>query len=452
MNLPKFNINKKAKYLTLAIGASVFDLFKKISQKYQVCYFAESLGESRPLSRYSFIGFDPEHFLRARGKDLFIDDVKYAVPNPYYALRSLIPQDCIGRRYAGGLFGYLSYEAVNYLEPILKIKTHPLFPEFQFGLYTDGLIYDNLTAELIYFYYNTNRSEIIRAILDSPSEEVALPQVRFRGDNVSEPEHKILVENVKKEIIAGNIFQCEVGIKSEYKITGDPIAIYESLRVINPSPYMFYLRHQDIMILGASPELLVKVEQGDVETRPLAGTIARGATPAENAINSRKLLHDPKEIAEHTMLVDMHRNDIGRVADFGSVKVTNLMDVKKFSHVQHIESAIRGNLRPSCDMFDALAALLPGGVLSGSPKIESMKIIDRQEKEARGPYGGAVGAFNFNGDCTFTIPIRSLYIKGDYAFSQTSSGIVYDSVPEKEYLEVQNKARAMRTALTPFLI
>lgn len=452
MNLPPIIISSKAHYISFAEDINIFDLFKKIRARYPTCFLAESLGAHGATDRYSLIGFAPKNIIRAKGHTLFVDDTPYEVANPYEALRAMMPQNCIARRYAGGLFGYLSYEALNYLEPSVKVKIHPRFDQFLFGVYTDGLVHDTQTNQTWYFYYDENRCETLQKLLAEPLPATKLPTVTFVGDTLNQTEHQKIVENIKNEIICGNTFQCEAGFKSEYKINGPAIEIYSQLRSVNPSPYMYYFQHNDLTILGASPELLLRVTNKFIETAPLAGTIRRGQILAEDKLLARKLLNDPKEVAEHVMLVDMHRNDIGRVAKIGSVKVAKLMDIKQLSHVMHMESVITGILQNNCDMFDALKSLLPGGVLSGAPKIESIKIIDRNEPEARGPYGGAIGSFGFNGDATFAIPIRSLYIKGNYAYTQTSSGIVYDSEPDKEYQEIQNKLAAMRAVLNKFAL
>lgn len=433
-SMSRIDKSTKVNYISLPPELDFYSLFKKISRRFDTCFLFESLGEYSPVSRYSIIGFGPERIISAS-------------ESSYDELYSVVPQNSIVRDYAGGLVGYLSYECVNFFEPKLKVKAHPLFAQFFFGVYTDGLILDKMTNELKYFYQKFNRVEIVKKMLREQSLAEEVVEVEYLGDTLDEAGHKLAVEKIKKEILAGNIFQCEVGFKSEYKISGRAIAIYSKLREINPSPYMFYLQHGDEVLLGASPELLLKITDREMETSPLAGTVGRGQTPEEDRQLARILLSDEKERAEHIMLVDMHRNDIGRAAKFGTVKIKNLMDIKKYSHVQHISSTIGGILREGEDMFSALRAIFPGGVLSGTPKMEAIKIIDANEPAARGPYGGAVGFFGFNGDCTFAIPIRSLFIKGDYGYTQTSSGIVYDSLPEKEYAEVKNKLAAMRQVL-----
>jgi len=424
---------QKPVYIKFAQDIDFFKLFQKIEQQFSTCFIFESLGEEGKFSRYSIIGFDPEYVISAR-ESRFLD------------LRKIMPQNIISGNYAGGLVGYLSYEAINYFEPSLNVKVHDLFEQFMFGVYTDGLILDKLTNELFYFYYDTDRSGILKNIMKSKLNKSGV-QVKFVKDSLTKEEHGKIVEKVREQIKLGNIFQCEVGFKSEYQITGDALNLYERLRKINPSPFMYYLKFSDKKIIGASPELLFSLRDGEITSRPLAGTIQRGKNETEDRQLARTLLNDPKERAEHNMLVDLHRNDIGKIAKFGTIKVRDLMSVKKFSHVQHISSEITGVIKKGEDMFSALEANFPAGTLTGTPKIEAMKIIDREEIEARGPYGGAVGHFGFNGDSTFAIAIRSLFISGSYAFTQNSGGIVYDSKPDKEYDEIQRKLAAMRKVL-----
>jgi anthranilate synthase component 1 len=256
-----------------------------------------------------------------------------------------------------------------------------------------------------------------------------------------------MVKIVKEEILAGNTFQTVVGIQNEFNVEGDAVELYSRLRKVNPSPFMYYLKFGKTKIIGASPELLFGMRQKEMQTFPLAGTIKRGNTAREDLELAKILLNDKKEIAEHKMLVDLHRNDLGRVSRFGSVKVRNFMDVKRFSHVQHISSEVVGLLHPRDDVFSALASVFPAGTLTGAPKIESMKIIDRLEKYPRGPYGGALGHFGFNGDGTFAIPIRTIFINGNYGFTQAGSGIVADSSAEAEFDEIARKLAPMKEVL-----
>ena len=447
MKLPKITIGQKPTYIKIAEDVDFLALFQKIEQAFATCFLFESLGEEGKFARYSIIGFDPAHIISARGNILTVDNREYSVKNPYFSLREIMPKQSLAREYAGGLVGYLSYEAVNYFEPAVQVKVHELFEQFMFGVYTDGLIFDKLTGELSYFYYEINRLEIVKGLLLRQLVDRNDVKVSFIKDGLTKDEHAAIVERVKEEIRAGNTFQCEVGMKTEFNITGDAFQIYEKLRQINPSPFMYFVKFANKKIIGASPELLFSLRDGEMTTRPLAGTIRRGKNMQEDLQLARTLLNDPKEIAEHNMLVDLHRNDIGRVAQFGTVRIRDLMTIKKFSHVQHISSEVVGMIRPEEDMFSGLASNFPMGTVCGTPKVETLKIIDNNEPVARGPYGGGVGHFGFNGDCTFALPLRSLYLVGEYSYAQTSGGIVYDSVGTQEYEEITNKLAAMRKVL-----
>lgn len=453
--MKKIELNKKPIYVPAEEhkNADIYDIFLQIEQACENCFFLESLGEQAHLSRYSIVGFNPTGVVSSNGTQVMLDGTSYTVDNPYTALRDLIPQDSIGRNYAGGLVGYLGYDAMSLFEPTLDIKKHPYFPTYLFGMYTDGIIYDKVTGELIYFYYNENRVKLLEKLLKTPVTKKYV-SIKNLNQTTSEKEHAAMVEAVKQEILAGNTFQTVVGIQNEFEITGDAIELYARLRKVNPSPFMYYVKFgpstslgSSTVLIGASPELLFGMRDKEMQTFPLAGTIKRGKTEQEDRELAHNLLTNKKEIAEHSMLVDLHRNDLGRVAQFGSVKVRSLMDIKRFSHVQHISSEVVGLLERKQDMFSALASVFPAGTLTGAPKIEAMKIIDRLEKAPRGPYGGAVGHFGFNGDATFAIPIRTIFINGTYGFTQAGSGIVADSTAKGEYDEIQRKMAAMKEVL-----
>ncbi|MFG1495366.1 anthranilate synthase component I family protein [Saccharospirillum sp. HFRX-1] len=451
-----FVLPRKPQYIKLADDCDFFELFKKIEKRFDTCFMLESLGEDSHISRYSIIGFDPEYSLYANGRTLSIEDrdgqrSDYDSDNPYQLLREIMPQNIISRRYAGGLTGYLGYDAMQYFEPTLQLKHNDDFDTFRFGLYKDGLILDKMTGEIIYFHYGDSRVDFLDALIDTDYEGNGPLRIEFSGDTMSQAEHAQAVAKVKNDIINGKIFQCEVGFKKRLKIDGDTINIYEQLREVNPSPQMYYVKFGDQKLIGASPELLFRLRQGEMETFPLAGTTKRGKNEQEDTQYARALLNDPKEIAEHNMIVDLHRNDIGRVARFGTVKVRSLMDIKRFSHVQHISSEIVGIIDEDEDMFSALASNFPAGTLTGAPKIEAMKIIDGLETDGRGPYGGGVGHFSFNGDCTFAIPIRTVFANGNRAYVQTCGGNVYDSNAEDEYEEIRRKFAGTRMALAPFM-
>ncbi|HMV41948.1 MAG TPA: anthranilate synthase component I family protein [Leptospiraceae bacterium] len=453
MNIPKIQLPRKATYTRLEEDIPFFELFQKIERKFENCFLLESLEKESYDSRYSILGFDPQHIVYADGNSLYVDNVEYPCDNPYYALRELIPTDVLSVNYAGGLVGFICYEGMNYFEPSLNLKPHKDFHAFHFGIYLDGIILDKMTGETFYFYYENNRIERIMEIIqeENISEKSYKTNIEFLGYTMSEAEHKGKVLEVLEEVKAGNTFQCQLGLKAEYKITGDTFPIYQELRNVNPSPHMYYLKFGEKKIIGASPELLFRLRNGEMETFPLAGSIKRGLTPDEDIKLARTLLNDPKEIAEHNMLVDLHRNDLGRVAKYGTVKVRKLMEIKKYSHIQHISSEIIGIIKRGEDMFSGLASSFPAGTLSGAPKIESMKIIQRVENNPRGPYGGALGHFGFNGNCTFAIPIRTLFVSGDYGYTQASGGIVFDSVPQSEYQEIKNKLGAQEKVLNSFI-
>ncbi|GAA3938448.1 anthranilate synthase component I family protein [Litoribacillus peritrichatus] len=452
----KIELPRKPHYITIGADCDFFGLFKKIEKKYDNCFYLESLGEDSHIARHSIIGFDPEQLFYANDTTLTIEArdgsrEEYQSDNPYYLLRDIVPQDVISRKYAGGLTGYLGYDSMNYFESSLKLQSSEMFDAFRFGLFKDGLILDKMTGEVIYFYYTDSRLELVKELIAAEIPENGALTVTPTGETMTKEEHKAAVLKVKQDIIDGKIFQTEVGFKKRFKLSGDAINIYQQLREINPSPQMYYVKFGEQRLIGASPELLFRLRQGEMETFPLAGTTLRGKTPQEDTALARTLLNDPKEIAEHNMIVDLHRNDIGRVAQFGTVKVRSLMDIKRFSHVQHIASEIVGIISDKEDMFSALASNFPAGTLTGAPKIEAMKIIDDLENDGRGPYGGAVGHFSFNGDCTFAIPIRTVFANGEDAYVQTCGGNVYDSNPEDEYEEIRRKFAGTKKVLDKFL-
>ena len=453
---PRISLPRKPHYTTLTADCDFFSLFKKIERRYDNCFYLESLGEDSHIARHSIIGFDPEKLLYANGNTLTIEErdgskVDYPSENPYQLLREIVPQNIISRKYAGGLTGYLGYDAMNYFEPSLSIQHSELFDAFRFGLFKDGLILDKMTGEVFYFYYSDSRLAEIEALLSANDVVNGPLKITAMGETMSREDHRSAVMKVKQDIIDGKIFQTEVGFKKRFKLEGDTINIYEKMREINPSPQMYYVKFGQQKLIGASPELLFRLRQGEMETFPLAGTTKRGADEKEDTALARTLLNDPKEIAEHNMIVDLHRNDIGRVAEFGTVKVRSLMDIKRFSHVQHISSEIVGIIAEGEDMFSALASNFPAGTLTGAPKIEAMKIINALENDGRGPYGGAVGHFSFNGDCTFAIPIRTVFANGEEAYVQTCGGNVYDSNPDDEYEEIVRKFAGTKKVLDAFM-
>ena len=454
--LPDLGLPQKPVYKKLKEDFDFFELFCTLEKECECCFLLESLGEGTSDSRYSVIGFDPDAVIK--GKEGILqwtyrrgETIEISADNPYNVLSNWTRQDIISRNYTGGLVGYMGYDCANFFEPVLQLQFHESFEPFIFGVYCDGLILDKMTGEIYYFHYGDDRSEYILSRMQSKKMKSEPPIVKELGRLCTKEDHRLMVDETLEEIRSGNTFQCQIGFREEYEIIGNPGEVYRILRSVSPSPYMFFLKFHDRIIIGASPELLFRLRQGEIDTYPLAGTTKRGKTFEEDIKLARDLLNDPKEIAEHNMLVDLHRNDLGRVARFGTVKARRLMDAKKFSHVQHISSEVAGIIHKNFNMFDGLRSVYPAGTLSGAPKIESMKIIERIEKSPRGPYGGTMGHFGWNGDCTFAILIRTLFIKGNRAFARASSGIVYDSIPDNEYLEIERKLAAMRKTLEKFI-
>jgi anthranilate synthase component 1 len=291
--------------------------------------------------------------------------------------------------------------------------------------------------------------------LDKPRiDALELGNVSSESFNCSEPARNVnedkfgkMVEQAKEHIYDGDIYQVVLSKRFNFNIEGDLIRVYAKLREVNPSPYMYFLKMADKSIIGSSPEMLLRVNAGSIETFPIAGTRPISNDKQENLQLREELLHDEKELAEHTMLVDLARNDIGRVCRFGTVKVDELMTVKEFSHVQHIVSHVTGQLQNNYDCYDAFKAVFPAGTVSGAPKVRAMEIIEELEPDARGPYAGALGYFSFNGNCDFAITIRSMFVNSNKAYVQAGAGIVADSVPENEWMETEHKANALMEAL-----
>lgn len=457
-------VTQHSRCVHIADDIDFYRLYSGLKTEHEYSYLFESLALPRHQDRYHTSAFDPALIFTGTGKQLhvsgkkqyldmfFKDETKkvIACENPYSLLQELFPYRHGEDIHHGGLIGFSSHESVNFFEPSLDLAEHPDFPPFIFALFLDGLVFDTTTGTLTYYTYDEDRSDYVKdavtryAKFETPNR---LGPSKFLGHSETKEEFESYVEATREKIIGGYSFQSEVGFKSGYSITGDKIAIYDRLRNVNPSPYMYFLSFGERTLLGASPEILISMRNGKVVTTPTAGTTVRSNDEFEDRKLARNLLNDPKEIAEHNMLVDLHRNDIARVCKPGSVVVDDLMYIIKFSHVQHIVSNIVGEIAEDKNSFDVLSIILPGGVVTGAPKIETLKIIEENENRPRGPYGGAVGRFSFNGDCDFCLPIRSIFCVGDDCFAQTSAGVVYDSVPEREFNEVLAKLAAMSQTL-----
>jgi anthranilate synthase component 1 len=314
------------------------------------------------------------------------------------------------------------------------------------GIYDDGFVFDHTQQLAFYYYQNENRLPEVENILKKPPNneklEISKPTV-----NISKNHFEQAIEKAKDYITAGDIFQVVLSKQYQFQTKGSLIPFYQALRRINPSPYMYYYKAGDHQIVGASPEMLVRVDNRIVETFPIAGTTQITQNPTENSLLAYDLLSDTKECAEHIMLVDLARNDIGKISKFGSVHVPDFMKVHQYSHVQHIVSQVVGELRDDLESFDALRSVFPAGTVSGAPKVRAMEIINELEPSQRGPYAGAVGYFSYNGNADFAITIRTLFANKNQAYVQAGAGIVADSIPEREWFETENKIKALMRAL-----
>ena len=439
--------NAQAKIIPLDLSENQFQIYNKISRNYSHSFLFESLTGPEVLSETSVMGFDPKIILKGyldkveiiqKGETQTIQTTK-----PFSELKKLLGKsDDQSYRYLGGAVGVVNYDAIRLVENIEDAHNSPQ-PLMEFGIYDDGILYDKIHEKLFYFYHDENRFDKL-VMGDDSFGEFHSSEVT---PNMDETKYSEIVNKAKKYIHDGDIFQAVLSRKFAFESSGDNLTLYKTLRKLNPSPYMYHLKQDKKTIIGASPEMLVRITGDKVETFPIAGTRKITDNEEKNKRLSEELIHDKKELAEHTMLVDLGRNDIGRVCKYGTVHPKSLMQIKRFSHVQHIVSHVVGNLAPENDMFDAFQAVFPAGTVSGAPKVRAMEIIDELETESRGPYAGAVGYFSYNGCCDFAIAIRSIFIDDDKGFVQSGAGIVSDSVAENEFKEIEHKAGAMLQAL-----
>lgn len=441
-------------------------------------YLLESIEGGEKWARYSFLGSgssvviyeDHGDLIYLRGKR------KKRIPsrgNPLERLREIMeayrPVTVPGLPpFVGGAVGYLSYDIVRTFEELPgRRKEHVDFPDFAFLLTDTLVIFDNVTQKIKVVanaHVTSTRDRDVKRVYRSATERIERMIARLKRPlrrtrphrrrrpvvftaNMSKADYEKMVIQAKQYIRAGDIVQTVLSQRWEANIQAPPLQLYRALRVVNPSPYMYYLRVAGVELVGSSPETLVRCEDGIISVRPIAGTRRRGSTQEEDQQLERRLLADEKERAEHVMLVDLGRNDVGRVASSGSVQVDSLMHVERYSHVMHIVSNVTGKLDPSKTSFDVLRACFPAGTVSGAPKIRAMEIIDELEPTRRGPYAGAVGYFSFSGNMDMCINIRTVVLRKHQAFIQAGAGIVADSNPEHEYEETCNKARAMMTAI-----
>jgi len=393
------------------------------------------------------MGFDPKGIIRGYSDrvEVVSKDRTETIrtKDPFSEIRKMLKKsDEQSYRYLGGAVGVVNYDAIRLIEDIPDSNSS-VQPLMEFGIYDDGILYDNLHKKLFYFYYDENRFERFKISEDSFGEYNATKVI----PNLNSAQFAEMVDRAKKYIHDGDIFQVVLSRKFAFESSGDDLTLYKTLRRLNPSPYMYHLKQGQKTVIGASPEMLVRITNDRVETFPIAGTRKITGDEEKNRRLARELMDDKKELAEHTMLVDLGRNDIGRVCKFGTVHPESLMQIRRFSHVQHIVTHIVGSLAPKNDMFDGFRAVFPAGTVSGAPKVRAMEIIDELENEARGPYAGAVGYFSYNGCCDFAIAIRSIFIKDGRGFVQSGAGIVSDSIAEDEFKETEHKAEAMLQSL-----
>lgn len=451
--------------------------FYKLAEKNPYAFLLESVEQGERLGRYSFIGCDPSHIFICRGEQTIevrgYEQIRHSFDEnrgPLDVLKQFLSRfkpvaiDELPP-FFGGLVGYMNYEMTQYFER-LKFENQDDYniPDAVFYFADTVVAFDHFQRTIMVitnvlidgspehaYHQASKRIDEIVAKLQTP-----LPRIPFGGGREKPIEIKTnwdkeafqnAVDQSLEHIRAGDIFQIQVGIRNEVELTSGPLHVYRALRRINPSPYTFYFRYENLCLVGGSPEILVKLTNNHVVYRPIAGTRRRGKTQEEDRYLETILRNDAKEQAEHIMLVDLGRNDIGRVCEYHTVKVTDLMFVERYSHVMHLVSNVEGDLTEEHDAFSLMRAVFPAGTVTGAPKIRSIEIIEELEPTRRGPYAGAVGWFGLSGDMDFCITLRTIAALGNKAFWQASAGIVADSDREFEYQEVVSKSRAMLRAI-----
>ncbi len=444
-------------------------------------FLFESVVGGERVGRYSFLGTEPTLIFQARGRAVQIDELpngpsrRFTAADPFVELERLIeshkalPAQGLPR-FTGGLVGYAAYDAVRYIENLPNPPPDDRgLPDLVFALYDRMVLFDHIRKTVLvvaharldqgadpaqaYDQACRRVDELVDRLLEptdrlTPVDIDAESPVELQPrSNFTRERYLEVVRECQEYIKAGDVFQVVPSQRFEIETQADPFDVYRVLRVVNPSPFLFYLPFDGFSLIGSSPEILVRVENGEVTIRPLAGTRRRGRDQAEDEALARELLADPKERAEHIMLVDLGRNDVGRVAEYRSVDLVDVMKVERYSHVMHITSSVTGRLAADKTAFDALKAGLPAGTVSGAPKVRAMEIIDSVEPTRRGPYAGAVGYIDFTGNMDTCIALRTLVFQGNKAYIQAGGGVVYDSVPAEEYEETWNKARGLLKAV-----
>ncbi|MDR1949561.1 MAG: anthranilate synthase component I [Spirochaetaceae bacterium] len=466
-NYGRVPISKKIP-LGIRTPVETFRILKNLSRQ---CFILESLEDSGDRGRYTFLGFDPKLEVTCINGELSIKNgtrLRINTGDPGSYIKQIIEENRSPELpglppFSGGLVGYFSYDYIKYSEPTLNLdaRDEEHFKDVDLMLFDKVIAYDHQMGQIILIVTaktdapveNYNRAlvelEHLTRIVET-GQPAEMPPLRLRSPFRSlfdKDQYCAMVDRAKEYIREGDIFQVVLSNRLVAEAEGSLFDTYQALRIGNPSPYMFYFSSDDIEIAGASPETLVKLRDGALYTFPLAGTRQRGKTPEEDAALERELLVDPKELAEHNMLVDLGRNDLGKISRFASVKVEKYLSVERFSHVMHIGSTVRGTILEGKTALDAIDAVLPAGTLSGAPKIRACEIINELENNKRGIYGGAIGYIAFSGNMDTCIAIRIAFKKNGKVFVRSGAGIVADSVPEKEYQECDNKMRAVINAL-----
>ena len=440
-------------------------VLKRVSKH---CYLLESAADSERWGRYTFLGFDPALDITCLDGEMKVGSLRMQTDDPSGILRQILSDYKSPRLpglppFTGGLVGYFAFDYLGYSEPSvrMKIEDSEHFQDVDVMLFDKVIAFDHFRQKII-LIVNMRLDDVDTGYSRAALALKQLRELLLTGERWDEPGGRMtgpveqlfsqaqycdMVERGKRHIREGDIFQIVLSNRLSAPFEGSLLNAYRILRTINPSPYMFYFSGTDVEVAGASPETLVKLEDGVLHTFPLAGTRPRGRTDAEDAALEAELLADEKELAEHNMLVDLGRNDLGRISRFGTVQVEKLHAIERFSHVMHIGSTVRGEIREDRDALDAIEAVLPAGTLSGAPKLRACQLIGELENNKRGIYGGAIGYIDFTGNMDTCIAIRIAWKKNGTVYVRSGAGIVADSVPEKEYQECVNKARAVMNAL-----
>lgn len=479
MIIPSLNdlqeIRKQGIYRTAPVSMEILsdiktpiEVLKILKNVSDHCYLLESVADNEKWGRYTFLGYDPSLEITCLNGQMKIGSLTFETTDPGSYIRQVVADHKSPRfdylpSFTGGLVGYFSYDYLKYAEPTLRLDAEDTegFKDVDLMLFDKVIAFDNFRQKIIlmvnidleHLETEYNRASLeLRSMADlikngEPKEDIPGHCTTPVTPLFQKEEYCEMVEKAKHHIKEGDIFQIVLSNRLEAGFEGSLLNTYRILRTLNPSPYMFYFSSSDMEVAGASPETLVKLEDGVLHTFPLAGTRPRGKTEEEDLRLEKELLADEKELAEHNMLVDLGRNDIGKISRFGSVEVEKYHCIERYSHVMHIGSTVRGEIRDDCDALSAIDSILPAGTLSGAPKLRACQLINDLENNKRGIYGGAIGYIDFTGNLDTCIAIRIAYKKNNKVFIRSGAGIVADSVPEKEYQECLNKAAAVVRAL-----